>query len=133
MGDLEKIARDLFLEHAQKRAPEMTDSNPHQMSTTTEGGRENPCPSFSLLPPKALVRIAEIMEVGAKTHSDPDGTNWRKIPIRRLLDHVISHIYLYLAGDVTEDHLGNAATRMLMALEQAKDGGCDKIYLEGGR
>lgn len=90
------------------------------MITNKNGGRQNHCPDFTKLPPKALRLIANCMDEGAISHSDPDGSNWRKISTREHLAHVISHIYKYLDKDTSEEHLINAGTRMLMAIEMEK-------------
>ena len=42
--------------------------------------------------------------------------NWTKgMPLSHLLNHALAHIYEWLDGDRSEDHLGHAAANMLMA------------------
>jgi hypothetical protein len=42
--------------------------------------------------------------------------NWEKgFPLDSILNHALVHIYRYLSGDRTEDHLGHAAANLLMA------------------
>lgn len=52
--------------------------------------------------------------------------NWEKgFPMGSILNHAIAHVYAYLSGDRTEDHLGHAATNLLMAChteEKLNDG-----------
>jgi hypothetical protein len=44
--------------------------------------------------------------------------NWQKgIPIKDCLNHAIDHIYKYLSGDRTEDHLAHAACNLLMSCD----------------
>ncbi len=69
---------------------------------------------WDLITPIGLRRIAETYAEGAKKYGED---NWKKgIPIRDLLNHAIRHIYLYLKGDETEDHLAHAAWNLLTAM-----------------
>lgn len=69
---------------------------------------------YTLIPPDALANVARVLHNGlAKYGRD----NWRLIPVSDHLNHCLNHIYLHLAGNVKEDHLSHAATRLLMALE----------------
>jgi hypothetical protein len=42
--------------------------------------------------------------------------NWRLVPVEQNINHAIQHLYGYLAGDRSDDHLGHAFTRCMMAL-----------------
>lgn len=87
------------------------------MIVTNEfGGKQSKIGSqLSLIPPKAIIKVGEVMAKGAERY---EKDNWRKIPIDSQLDHALEHIYKYLANDISdEDHLSHAATRLLMALE----------------
>ena len=65
----------------------------------------------------ALVRAAQILDKGARTHNDPDGSNWRKIPCEIHLNHAYFHLNAWQRGVVGEDHLGHALVRVMMAVE----------------
>lgn len=68
---------------------------------------------YDLVTPIGLRRVAETCQEGAQKYDD---YNWeRGMPISDLLNHAISHLYNYLAGDRTEDHLGHAAWGCLAA------------------
>lgn len=54
------------------------------------------------------------MGEGAQKYGD---RNWEGLPIDNVLNHAIRHIYLYLEGDRSEDHLGHGAAGLLMAKE----------------
>ena len=42
--------------------------------------------------------------------------NWtRGMPVKSVLNHAIKHLYQYLDGDRSEDHLGHAAANLMMA------------------
>jgi Domain of unknown function (DUF5664) len=68
-----------------------------------------------LLPARAVLSVAEVLEQGAKKYGD---NNWRGIPTNDHINHALIHIFAYLAGDRQDDHLGHFACRALMALEK---------------
>jgi hypothetical protein len=42
--------------------------------------------------------------------------NWQKgMPMGDILNHALAHIFNFLDGDMTEDHLGHAAANLMMA------------------
>jgi hypothetical protein len=50
---------------------------------------------------------------GAVTYGE---NNWQKgMPLSHCLNHALAHLYKYLEGDRTEDHLAHAACNLLMA------------------
>ena len=67
-----------------------------------------------LLPPSALLRLAEVLKVGADKYG---AGNWRGIPVKDNINHAMTHLLRYLQGDESEDHVANAACRMLFALD----------------
>jgi hypothetical protein len=70
----------------------------------------------------AFLAVAEVLDGGARKYG-PD--NWRRIDVREHLNHCITHLFAYLAGDGSDDHLEHAACRAMMALE-IKRVGMDK-------
>ncbi len=66
---------------------------------------------FDLITPIGLRRLAETCAEGARKYGDGNWT--RGIPASVMLNHAIRHIYLYLAGDDSEDHLAHAAWNLL--------------------
>ncbi|WP_347246428.1 dATP/dGTP diphosphohydrolase domain-containing protein, partial [Thermogutta sp.] len=73
--------------------------------TDAEGQR------WDLITPIGLRRLAETYAEGAAKYGEH---NWRKsIPASVMLNHAIRHLYLYLAGDDSEDHLAHAAWNVL--------------------
>ena len=78
--------------------------------------REDKCGKgrCDLLPACALIRLSKHYEVGAKTHGE---RNWEKgLPISSFIDSAIRHLFNYLDGDNTEDHLVSAAWNILSAM-----------------
>ncbi len=61
---------------------------------------------YDLLSPIALKRLAQHFENGAKKYSE---RNWEKgIPLASFFDSGIRHMYAFLSGDTSEDHLAAA-------------------------
>jgi len=82
---------------------------------TSGGGKHAASPyAFELVPPVALFEVARTLADGARKYGID---NWRGVPIADQLGHALQHVYGYLAGDVSDDHLAHAACRILFALE----------------
>lgn len=57
---------------------------------------------FDLLPPRAIKRLAQHYENGAVKYGD---RNWEKgIPLSRMIDSAIRHLFQLLEGKTDEDH-----------------------------
>ena len=67
-----------------------------------------------LLPAKALLHIASILDAGATKYGD---NNWRGLTAEDHLNHALVHALAYQSGDTQDDHAGHCACRMLMWLE----------------
>lgn len=84
-----------------------------QFATGAIRGRDAEAERWDLIPVLGLVRLARTCAEGAARYGVG---NWlRGIPISDLLNHAIRHLYLYLAGDRSEDHLAHAAWNLLAA------------------
>jgi hypothetical protein len=69
---------------------------------------------YDLISPVGLRRLAETCHEGAVKYSD---FNWEKgMPINDILNHGIAHLYAYLSGDRSEDHLAHAAWNCFAAM-----------------
>lgn len=69
---------------------------------------------YDLISPIGLEAVARTCAEGAAKYSD---YNWEAgMPVHDLLNHAIRHIYRYLAGDRSEDHLPHAAWGLLAAI-----------------
>lgn len=70
--------------------------------------------AYHLISPVGLRRVAETCKEGAVKYSP---YNWEKgMPISDLMEHGIRHLFMYLDGDRTEDHLAHAAWNVLGAM-----------------
>lgn len=67
---------------------------------------------FDLIDAKAMFKIAEVLDEGAKKYG---ADNWRGIPLEDHLNHLIAHAYAYLAGDRSDDHLAHLCCRAIFA------------------
>lgn len=70
--------------------------------------------AFHLIPAIALFNVAEVMYEGNEKYG---ADNWQKISIPVHIGRATQHLYAYLAGDRTEDHLSHAICRLLFAAE----------------
>lgn len=77
---------------------------------------------FDLIPPEALMKIAQVMYEGDVTGHKPDG--WKKMNTVDLVNHAMGHLVKHLQGKVDEDHLSHAMVRCMMAwwVEEEKNG-----------
>ena len=65
------------------------------------------------IPPMVLLKIAEKLKIGADKYGKD---NWKGISIDDHINHMMVHILAYMAGDTTDEHLVNAACRVIFAL-----------------
>ena len=69
---------------------------------------------YDLVSPIGLREVARACAEGAEKYGD---WNWEKgMPAHDLLNHAIAHIYGFLSGDRSEQHLGHAAWNLLAAI-----------------
>lgn len=70
---------------------------------------------YDLLPTRAIRRLAEHYENGAVKYGD---NNWLKgIPLKRMMDSAMRHLFKALEGKEDEDHLTAAAWNILGIIE----------------
>ncbi len=91
--------------------------------TNAAGGKQSDTPyRLDLIPPLAILRESEVLSVGAKKYGE---WNWKNIPIQDHLNHILQHVYAYLAGDKSDDHLANIVCRAHFALELQEEARTD--------
>jgi hypothetical protein len=69
---------------------------------------------FELLSPIGLRRMAQASHDGAEKYGALNVE--RGLPISVFLNHALSHIYAYLEGDRSEDHLSHAAWNLCFSM-----------------
>ena len=72
---------------------------------------------FRFMSPFWLNEIAKGLTKGDKKHP---GATWKQIPATEHAWRAIRHLILFLMGDKTDDHLINAAMRVMMAFEVSR-------------
>lgn len=91
------------------------------LAVNEHGGRQSHLPyRLDLLPAQATLAVGKVLKHGADKYGE---NNWHAISTREHLAHLLAHVFAYLAGDASDDHLEHAACRALMALEIKKRGG----------
>lgn len=79
-----------------------------------KGGKQSLVPyRFDLMDAPAMFALAKVLYEGSQKHGED---NWRNIAIREHLNHLLAHVYAYLAGDTQDDHLEHAFCRAMMAV-----------------
>lgn len=69
---------------------------------------------YDLVSHVGMRRLAETCAEGAAKYGD---RNWEKgMPVTVMLNHGLRHIFMYLAGDASEDHLAHAAWNLFGAM-----------------
>lgn len=69
---------------------------------------------YDLISPIGLRRLAQTCDEGARKYSD---FNWeRGMSVSEMLNHASAHVYAYLSGDRSEDHLAHAAWNLFGAM-----------------
>lgn len=71
---------------------------------------------FDLIDAPALFEMTGVLYTGAKKYGDD---SWRRIPVQDHLNHLLAHVYAYLAGDRSDDHLSNVMCRAMFAQGKA--------------
>lgn len=124
------ICVDCKIEHAKRQyVPPKAPSERREFEsgsvrdTTTDKGR------YDLISPHALRRLARVLQIGAVKYAP---RNWEKgQPIgASYLDSGLRHIVSYMAGDMTEDHLGHAFWNLMAAIHTEDQVLLGKLPLE---
>lgn len=77
------------------------------------GGQSRSLYRMDLVDPKAILATAKVLKEGADKYG---AENWRLIDVDDHLNHLLIHVYAYLAGDRSDEHLSHAVCRALFAL-----------------
>lgn len=86
------------------------------ITTNNRGGKQADIPyRCDLVPARAVLHVAAILKPAARKYGED---NWRKIGVQEHVNHALTHLFALQAGDGSDDHLGHATCRLMMALEQ---------------
>jgi hypothetical protein len=74
--------------------------------------------AYHLISPIALKVLAQVLKEGGQKYGE---YNWENgFPVTDILNHAVGHIYDFLSGDNSEDHLGHAFCNLMFAIHSFK-------------
>jgi hypothetical protein len=88
-------------------------------SINSQGGKQSHLPvRFDLFDAKSMIQLAGILYEGAEKYGE---NNWHRITSAEHLNHAMSHVYVHMAGNTQDDHLGHAFCRLMMAMRMHRE------------
>ena len=102
MDTIQKQVTDYYKGFAKNDLPDSGERSEFQTGAVRDASYGKGLPSA--IPPRALMRLARRFEDGAAKYNRD---NWKQgIPLSRYVDSLYRHLWAFMEGDASEDHLG---------------------------
>ena len=87
------------------------------ITENADGGKQHRRPyRMQAIPPKAIMEVGKVRYTGHEMLGYDD-LNYKLIPMEEHVGRALLHIFAWLDGDQSNQHLSHAACRLLFALE----------------